>query len=98
MAIYSFQEQPVPFRVFCRVGQNISSRTIFVLKSGLGEETRVKASWAIPFTYQANCCLLPPGRKEGVKEQGEEGRKQGCGARLLSKKQRTRIFHVCVVN
>lgn len=68
MSVYSIQEQTVSFGAFCRVGQNISSRTDFVLKSGPGEEIRVKASWPVPITYQTN--------QEGRKEQRNEGRKE----------------------
>lgn len=52
--------------------QNISSRTDFVRKSGLGAEMRENASWPVPVTYQSKCCLLPAGRKE----QRNEGRKE----------------------
>lgn len=77
MSVYSGQEQTVPFGAVSRVGQNISSRIDFVLKSGLGEEIRVNTSWPLPVTYQTN----QEGRKEGTEERGEEGRKQGRGGR-----------------
>lgn len=57
---------------FCRVGQNISSRTDFVPKSGLGEEIREKASWSVPVTKPTAAFFL----QEGRKEQRNEGRKE----------------------